>query len=43
MEFTTQEQLDNIDEMVIQYLETIFDLMENIMDMLELRGRLNTD
>jgi hypothetical protein len=40
MEFTPQERIDNLEEMIIQYMEAIFGFMEKIMDMLETRGDL---
>ena len=38
--FSTEERLDNIEEMLIQYIETTFDLLEKIMDMMEARKEL---
>ena len=38
--FTSQERLENIDDMIWQYLSISFDLLEKIMDMLEQRQGL---
>ena len=38
--FSAEDQLDNIDEMLIQYIETTFDLLEKIMDIVEMRKEL---
>ena len=40
MSFSPQQRIENLDEMVFQYLDVIFDLMENIMDMIEKRNKL---
>ena len=40
MEFSSQEQLDNLDKMIVQYMETVFDLTVKIIDFLEKRKSL---
>ena len=40
MEFTTKEQIDNINEMIVQYVMNLFSLLTKILDFMEKRRRL---
>ena len=40
MNFTTEEQIENIDKMIFQYLDVILDLVKNITELLEKRKEL---
>jgi len=40
MNFTTEEQIENIDTMIFQYLDVILDLVKNITELLEKRKDL---
>ena len=40
MNFTTEEQIENIDKMVFQYMDVILDLVKKISELLEKRKEL---
>ena len=40
---TKEERLENIDEMLLQYIEVIFNLMENVLDLVEKRKKEEGD
>jgi hypothetical protein len=39
--YSAQERTEILDEMIIQYLDTIFDMIEKVMDMIELKKELS--
>ena len=39
--YSAQERTELLDEMIIQYIDTIFEMIEKVMDMIELKNRLN--
>ena len=39
--FSTQERTEIIDEMIIQYMEAIFDMMEKVKDLIELKKEVS--
>ena len=37
---STEEQLENIETMIMQYIDLIFNLMEEVLDLMEQRNAL---